>query len=492
MNKNDKVLIQNLSTAILTTFCLNNLFKIRYFFPDVIEPKEVRKLNDDLIMYLESSLKFPGFKHLKEYYEQNFHPDFDNLKVYSDYNALFYRFLLLHPLVKLSENEDKTFQSMGETIGKCIETASPPIREILSCLNEIMLFDCRIPSPADDPSFQEPKRFFYILINYWEICKKLILKELDLSFGFSPHPLFKLIVNIRSRIEICLSKLSDINELTEAKENILHLLDALLSSEMHQDMLDVPEYSIDLIEKVDLSIEQTRLKLGSKAYPLTSIEESFINIMKDAKNNYQEKSEIAWKGMLEDVKQLPELKFRTLKIEFPDKYEDIVQMIKDSETPEVIRAVVSNKKTDNYIQKSSTRSTKDLSEVILCLQELPSNRKYKNFYAEIVVNPGKGEEEKPCRLGKTMLRFFWLTFYIKSQGNNWVEEDTIKKELEYDNSKDPYWFSKRFNYCKNWLEKKNILNYFEFHDHQVRTTLSKDQISLNIPDYEKAKSETKA
>jgi len=138
------------------------------------------------------------------------------------------------------------------------------------------------------------------------------------------------------------------------------------------------------------------------------------------------------------------------------------------------------------------------SEIILCLQVLPSNRKFKNFYAEIVINPGKGDQENPCRLGKAMLRFFYLTLNAKLQGQRWVNSSTLRTELNYESSNDRYWFSKRINHIKKWLEENNVMQYFEFFEPQgrkslkVRTTLSKDQISVNLPDYAKAKRETKA
>ena len=137
-------------------------------------------------------------------------------------------------------------------------------------------------------------------------------------------------------------------------------------------------------------------------------------------------------------------------------------------------------------------------EVILCLQELPLNRKHKDFYIEIVIYPGKGEKENPCRLGRVMLRFFYLTLNAKLQGQNWISEDTLKSELKYDNSKDPYWFSKRIDHIKGWLKKSDLTQYFEFYETQgrndmkVRTTLLKEQISLTLRNYTKAKKETKA
>lgn len=138
------------------------------------------------------------------------------------------------------------------------------------------------------------------------------------------------------------------------------------------------------------------------------------------------------------------------------------------------------------------------SEVILCLQALPVNRTFQNFHAEIVIHPGKGDRENPYRLGKTMLRFFYPVLNAKLQGYDWVNGSVLKNELNHDDSADPYWFSKRITHIKKWLSERAIIQHFEFHEPQgrkellVRTTLSKDQIAVKLPDYAKAKKETLA
>ena len=137
-------------------------------------------------------------------------------------------------------------------------------------------------------------------------------------------------------------------------------------------------------------------------------------------------------------------------------------------------------------------------EAVLCLQQIPLNRGFKNFYAEIVVYPGKPDKQVFHRLGKTMLRFFYLVFNTRLQDRNWVKADTLITELNHDNSENHYWFSKRIHRIKNWLRRNNLGQYFEFHesskgieDIRVRTTLSRSQLSLDLPNYAKAKKETK-
>jgi len=137
------------------------------------------------------------------------------------------------------------------------------------------------------------------------------------------------------------------------------------------------------------------------------------------------------------------------------------------------------------------------SEMILCLQELSPNRKFKNYYAELVIFPGKKDIEKPCKLGSVMLRFFYTTMNATLQGQIGIDDNKLKTDLKYDDSEDHYWFNKRIDYIKKWVIKNKLSDYFEFNPPKgisslkVRTTLSKEQICVNIPDYEKAKAETK-
>jgi hypothetical protein len=150
-----------------------------------------------------------------------------------------------------------------------------------------------------------------------------------------------------------------------------------------------------------------------------------------------------------------------------------------------------NKKHSTEKLISTDSSDKHEPEVILCMQPITHpDRKHKSFFAELVINPGKGKEKINRRLGKLRLRFFYLILNAKKHGIDEVDNDTLKAEFNYHGSVDDYWFIKQIYNNKQWLKKYHLIQYFEFNESGVKTTLSKEQFSLDIPDYTKAKRET--
>ena len=389
VNKKHDEFIFLLPTAISSAIALRDLIQIRYYYPNVFKENEAKKIHTELITHFESAIENDKFSMIRKFYKR---PDFDNLKADYHMYKVYGLLLLIHPDINIDDDSEENLLKGVEQLNKIFINADKTVMQTLKNLQRIKLFDCGIPKPYGDATFQEPNRFFYILAIYWRLCRNLILKDLNLSVGFSPHPLLKLIINIRSRIEICLGKLSDISELTEAKETILHLLDAIVSSEMHEDMTAVPEYTLGLVEKIDISIEQARLQFGSKAYPLTSMEELFIGFMEDAISKYQMKSEIAFNGMLNHVKQtnteiIKKQEIESLKIKFPDKYKKIQQMYEEGESPDVINVVLKSKKSEpngeginDGKEKSVFRKDGDIWKIVFDGNELPPLKYLDGFH----------------------------------------------------------------------------------------------------------------
>jgi hypothetical protein len=209
--------------------------------------------------------------------------------------------MLNHPDVRINDaSEDASHHNMVEVLGKCQATAFEPIRSIVSNLIEIKLYDCRIPNPQDDPSFQEPRRYLQLLKSYWGKCKSLIIEQIDAPLGFQPHPLTALIINLRDRIDACCEKLCELDSINENKETIDVLLDTLLSSQP-DDLSAIPEWTNGQIQNVDIFIEQSRLHLGSKSYPLTHEEQLFLDQVDEAIKQYHDRVNVTWHRTLERI-----------------------------------------------------------------------------------------------------------------------------------------------------------------------------------------------
>jgi hypothetical protein len=135
------------------------------------------------------------------------------------------------------------------------------------------------------------------------------------------------------------------------------------------------------------------------------------------------------------------------------------------------------------------------AEMILCLQKIPGDRSFKNYYAELAYSHGNSTKKEYFKLGPLQLRFHYLVLSEKLKGRKYVDENTLKGALHYDNTSDNSWFSKRIGEVKDWLKNKPFKKHYKFtkvdKKHQVSIDLNESEISILDIDYETAVKETK-
>ena len=283
---NGEMFLVALSTAILAAMTMRNLISIRYYYPDVLNQEDYEKMRKEIISHLESAMSTSGFDKMEGCFDEM---EAINLNDYNKYELLFSELLLNHPDLKFGGDSPNILkESMEKALDKCKEAALTPVCQIASRLSEMAIFDCRIPSPLNDPSFKDIRRFAQMLRIYWEICRPIFLIQINAGIYFTPHPLLKMIVNMRERLDVCFEQLNTFNDSNDVKDIIDSLFDELLSGEP-DGFSAVPEWANELIQKVDVFAERTRLDLGSNKYPLTGEEESFIELAKEAVAEYDKK-----------------------------------------------------------------------------------------------------------------------------------------------------------------------------------------------------------
>ncbi|MFC1508625.1 hypothetical protein ACFL60_02940 [Candidatus Omnitrophota bacterium] len=362
-NKNDKDNVDTLrfyiSNALVSAISLHNLFSIRKFYPNVLEENEAEKIHDILINHYNATMNYGNLVKIKNLFKQ---PDFKDLKDDFHWSKIVGSISINHPDLQNIDDFQNEYRKKAEIVfTKSVESVytNKQLKDIYANLKYIMLFQCRIPNPIDDPSFKNPRRLLQLLKIYWDLAKSIIIFEIDAMFGDIPHPLIKLAVNILARIDDCFNALSDFEGAKEIKRTINELLNLAVSKD-REDLCVVPEWPTGEIEKVDLFNEKIELKLGSRFYPLTEIEKLFIDTVKNEINKYQKRVN---KEKQEQFKRVERNKSSSVKIEeiieltkqFPDQYALINRMLKDGESIEVIKS---------YLTKTQSMSTTEITKEV--------------------------------------------------------------------------------------------------------------------------------
>ena len=138
---------------------------------------------------------------------------------------------------------------------KCEQSISPNLEKIVTRLHEILLFDCRTPHPANDPTYQNHRRFFQLLREYWALSRQIMLTALNVPVSHQPHALTRFILNLRSRLDSCFQHLSAIEGMQSANENVNTLMDILLSGDPDEFTI-APEWTTGLIQQIEVVIEK--------------------------------------------------------------------------------------------------------------------------------------------------------------------------------------------------------------------------------------------
>jgi biotin operon repressor len=136
-----------------------------------------------------------------------------------------------------------------------------------------------------------------MLRSYWGVVRQLVLHHIDAPAGFRPHPLMPLVVNLQVRIDACFGQLVNCKGAERAQGSISSLIDIVLSGEP-DDLQAVPEWSYEQVGGVDRFIEEARLILGAKSYPMTAAEEMCLQQAQKALDDYEQEVKSSWAKMV--------------------------------------------------------------------------------------------------------------------------------------------------------------------------------------------------
>jgi hypothetical protein len=279
-----------LSTTIAASIGVHQLDQITLFYPNSVDLAEIASLRKTLSGWVEITLLEQGFEQIKKAVSE---------PTISECGETFLPGLLLmfHPGFKVSDNTTEIHERTGAIVSEGQKQSPPNVAEALARISQIQILDCQMPNPANDKTYQEPKRLLMILQQYWRLCRELVLDQTDAKIGLQPHPLLPLIVNAKRRIETCFGGLSSLHKASDVQNSAVTLIEILLSAEP-DDLSVVPEWTFGEVAKVDTFLTEAQLSLGSASYDLTSAEQAFIKVFEHAAAAYRNRVKKTWNGML--------------------------------------------------------------------------------------------------------------------------------------------------------------------------------------------------
>jgi hypothetical protein len=280
----------SLTAAVVACVALRDLVRIRQLYPNALSDDDADELHQSLVEHLRAALGHERFDDIRETLYREMKLDSSVTEV--ELSVLFTVLVAQCPNVRFTEDDaDATRESIQGAVSACQQRVSSPLKDDLAQLIEIKLYDCRIPEGSS--SFADPRRSMQLLRSYWSLCRSLVIHQIDACLFSHPHPLLRLILNLRLRIDAYFEQLVDVEGSREAIEAVKTLMDVVVSNEP-DDLSAVPEYAHELLQTVDAFLEQARIKSGSKIFPLTHEEKIFLAHAEEAIDHYHKYLDTTW------------------------------------------------------------------------------------------------------------------------------------------------------------------------------------------------------
>lgn len=287
INKEDGSQLVSLAEAVIASLALRDLYGIRRLYPDALAIGDAKEIHRLLVEHLNAGLGDSRFASFRENLYRE--PSFDDPLTEQNLSLIFAVLVAHCPNVQIvGESEKAIAESIDQGVKWSNERCSRKLQDLLQQLFEIKIYDCRIPSPKDEPIFSDVRRSLQLLRSYWELCRSVILHQMDAVVGFYPHPLLRLLANLRSRMDSYFGRLNELEGVERANESSGVLIDIVMSGEP-DDLSAAPEWTREQVQIVDNFLESARLRSGSKIFPLTSEEDFFFKQTEKAIEEYHKR-----------------------------------------------------------------------------------------------------------------------------------------------------------------------------------------------------------
>ena len=288
----------HLAAAVVATISLRELSRIRGLYPAAIRDGDAEEFREALSAHLGVALEDESLHDIRDslYKEVKLDdPDADAMLT-----VLLTTLVMRCPGVCISgADEEAMRKTMDQAIDACMKKVASPLKAIVDQLLEIKIVDCRIPE-GDDPAFSDPRRSLQLLLAYWSLGRTIVVNQMNGYVSLRPHPLLRLVTNLRARMEVYFGRLSDHDGALDAFTAGDRLLDLAVGGDPDE-LSAVPEWTNEEVQQVDSFLERVRLDIGAKTYPLTHEEKVFIEQAEVAIEEYKEQANTAWIHIFENV-----------------------------------------------------------------------------------------------------------------------------------------------------------------------------------------------
>jgi hypothetical protein len=286
----------HMAAAVVATLSLRELSRIRGLYPTAIRDGDAAEFREALSAHLSAALEDESLQDIRDslYKEVKLdEPDADAMLT-----VLLTTLVMRCPGVCIAGADEEAMRmTMDRAIEACRKKVASPLKAIVDQLMEIKIVDCRIPE-GDDPAFSDPRRSLQLLQAYWSLGRAIVVNQMNAYVSLRPHPLLRLVTNLRARMEVYFGRLSDQEGSLDAYAAGDRLLDVAVGGDPDE-LSAVPEWTNEEVQKVDSFLERVRLGIGAKSFPLTHEEKVFIEQAEAAIEDYRNQANTAWNRVLE-------------------------------------------------------------------------------------------------------------------------------------------------------------------------------------------------
>jgi hypothetical protein len=281
--------LKSLATAAYASNILQHFTELRRLYPDDVEEDEARRIHERLCWLLEASLREPVWAQTGIIWEPiPFEPlvptpwlaDIGGLAALQAPEALGIEVDLADPLAGIA---------LGLTQFEA--HIAPTLRDLMTRVFEIVLFDMTTPHPPDEPEYGGERRALFLFGKYWESYRSVLDQHGSAQLAFQPHPMTRFIASLERRLREYAERIDDV-ALSEGLESVLAI-------ELDSDTQDVWEDAAQpQISQLQRAFEEVRVRRGSGAYDLTQAEDLFLQLTAAELLQLESRASVARQGVL--------------------------------------------------------------------------------------------------------------------------------------------------------------------------------------------------
>lgn len=194
-------------------------------------------------------------------------------------------------------SDDQLCAATERSLRLCQSSASPEVRALSDRIGEFMMVSCRRPTGGHDPSFKDPARAAHVFDRYWRLANALLQAQMSVHVGYYPHPLTRIIENLRDRISGCMEILRDQPNAAKVAEDLDGMLSMLTEGDI-DDLHAVDEWVHPAIRRVELFVTRMGMSLGVWHGNMTQAETYFLDFVQIQIAEYKADVTVKWQRMV--------------------------------------------------------------------------------------------------------------------------------------------------------------------------------------------------